>query len=102
MRKIRRPLVDAGVVHETRAQARALAELSGPMIESVPVGIVAYSADGACIMANPAFGRAVRCLQDELLRQNFRGLPWWRQTGLLDVAEATLADGLHRECEVMF
>ena len=49
-------------------------------------GVLVYQAEGPCILANPAAAGLVGCSTNDLLQQNFRNIPSWRDSGLLDTA----------------
>lgn len=89
----------AGVVRDItlRKEAEhALAEavsLNRHIMESAPVGVVAYRGDGPCIFANPTMSQIIGGTREQVTRQNFRELRTWVTTGLLELALATLRDG---------
>ncbi len=61
------------------------------LVAASPLGIATYDASGQCVSANAAAARIVGATLEQYLRQNFRHIESWRQSGLLDVAEAALA-----------
>ncbi len=67
------------------------------MLQSSPVGVIAYGPDGQAAVANQTAARLVGTDVAGLLRQNFRQLESWRRHGLLAAAEQALASG----CEVV-
>ncbi len=73
------------------------------LLENSPSGVLVYQSDGACVMANPMAARIIGGTREQLLQQRFRQLPSWRTSGLLDDAEAVLAQGgiRQREAEVV-
>ena len=57
------------------------------------MGIAAYKASGECVFANEALARMVGGSPSEMLQDNFRRLEFWRQSGLLQLAEEALSQG---------
>lgn len=80
------------ITERKQAQARLAdaLELNLTILATSSVGIMAYRAAGQCIFANGAAGAIVGSSPEQLLRQNFRHLASWRQSGLLAMAERTL------------
>jgi len=77
-------------------------KLNQKLIAASPTGILLFRAgDGACILANEAAARTVGGTVEDLLRQNFRRIPGWVGSGLLDQAEAALATGAERTLETV-
>ena len=68
-------------------------ELLQAISDASPGGIVAYQADGPCVFANAAAARIVGATRPQLIQQNFRKVPQWRETGLLAAAEQALERG---------
>jgi len=58
-----------------------------------PMAIVVYGPDGRCAIANESAARVIGTDVPGVLRQNFRQLDSWRQSGLLAMAERVLATG---------
>jgi PAS domain S-box-containing protein len=65
-------------------------ELNLTILSASSVGILAYRESGQCIFANGAAARIVGASPEQLLRQNFRQIPSWQESGLLEMAEETL------------
>jgi PAS domain S-box-containing protein len=86
-------------ITETTEKARAETareeafELNRRLLSAAPMSVLAYSACGQCIIANEAAGKILGTTRERLLEQNFRDIRSWRDSGLLDVAELTLATG---------
>ena len=57
------------------------------------LGVLAYKASGACVLANEAAARITNATVEQLLQQNFRQIASWQQFGLLKIAEEALATG---------
>ena len=72
------------------------------IISGAAVGIIVYKASGQCVLANESAARAISATATRLLEQNFRQLESWRASGLIDVAEKTLATGNPQHCEAHF
>jgi CheY-like chemotaxis protein len=92
---------DVTPVREAQRRASELAIFNEVVIQSSPVGVAVYDADGRCMLANPALAQALGKSVDALLLEDFRRLDWWLASGLLVEAEATLADGLPRRCDAL-
>jgi PAS domain S-box-containing protein len=62
------------------------------ILEHSPAGVTVFDArTGRCSASNRAMGEILGTGQDHLLALNFRKLPVWRKSGLLDLAEKALA-----------
>lgn len=97
-----RPRFTRGIfrdVSEQRAARRRIEELlrmTRAIIDHAPVGISLYRQDGQCIEANAALAAIVGGPLERVREFNFRKLESWRRHGLLECAEACLADGRNR------
>ncbi|HEY5514367.1 MAG TPA: MASE3 domain-containing protein, partial [Geomonas sp.] len=70
-------------------------DLDQKIIAESGAGIVAYRIDtGACVIANKAAARSVGASMEQIKQQNFRDIPSWRQSGLLDEVENVIATGV--------
>jgi PAS domain S-box-containing protein len=74
-------------------------ELNQALIGASSLGVAAYMASGKCILANEAMGRILGTASEELMKQNFRRTAYWRKSGLLHLAEETLAGTEPRSAE---
>ena len=83
----------------TAARLADTLELNQTMIAASPMGIVAYRASGECVFANEALARIAGGSRDQVLKGNFLQLEGWRKSGLLELAEQTLAQGQPRSGE---
>jgi PAS domain S-box-containing protein len=63
------------------------------IFEHSPVGILTCRASGEVVSANPALIRMSGGDKEQLLRQNFRNLASWRESGMQLVADHALASG---------
>ncbi len=63
------------------------------MLDSTPVGGGLYRADGCCVAISAATALYTGGDPKDLLRQNFRELASWRDSGMLDAAEQALETG---------
>ena len=72
------------------------------IISAASVGIVVFKASGRCVLANEAAARIINATVPQMLAQDFRQLESWRVSGLLQIAEETLAGGKPRPCEPHF
>ena len=92
-------------ITERKRMEHSLAEtldFNRKIISDAPVGILVYKASGQCVLANEAAARTVNATVSQLLNQNFRQLESWRNAGLLQLAEKTLATGSPQQCEPHF
>jgi PAS domain S-box-containing protein len=72
------------------------------IISGAPVGILVFEASGRCVVANKAAAQTIDTTVSELLKQDFLELESWRVSGLLQMAEETLADSNARQGEFHF
>ena len=92
-------------ITERKQMEHSLAEtldFNQKIISDAPVGILVYKASGQCVLANEAAARTVNATVSQFLSQNFRQLESWRNSGLLKLAEKTLATGSPQQCESHF
>ncbi|MGA2278914.1 MAG: PAS domain S-box protein [Verrucomicrobiota bacterium] len=92
-------------ITERKRMEHSLAEtldFNRKIISDAPVGILVYKASGQCVLANEAAARTVNATVSQLLNQDFRQLESWRNSGLLKLAEKTLATGSPQQCESHF
>jgi two-component system, cell cycle sensor histidine kinase and response regulator CckA len=67
------------------------------LLRNSPVGIRVFDgASGNCMLANQASADFAGGTIETMQRQNFRELSSWKTSGLLEIAEAVLADGRTR------
>jgi len=81
--------------HLMDANNTLLAEqgLSQAIIETSPVGITIYDANGDCIVANPAMARHLGADLAGLLAQNYHRIESWKQSGMYQLAQKALESG---------
>ncbi len=80
--------------------ARALA-FTEHLVTEAPIGIAVYDANtGRCLKVNRALGQVVGATAEQLLAQTFRELASWKQSGMLDAAEAALASSVTQQVTV--
>lgn len=89
-------LLDITAERQAESHARELQALTETIIAAAPIGIAACDATGQCIFANPALAHIVNAPLDRILHRNIHHLPFWRQSRLLELAQATLATGTAR------
>ncbi len=89
-----------GVSRDITARRRAQDQLarqrdfSEQLIREAPIGIAVHQAEtGRCLVANAALCEITGASVAQLLDLNFRELASWKQSGLLEAAEAALATG---------
>ncbi|HSG21729.1 MAG TPA: PAS domain S-box protein, partial [Azonexus sp.] len=72
-------------------QLREALALNQSILMTSVAGILAYRADGQCVLANPAAAALIGGSQEQLLAQNFHHLASWQQSGLYAAACRALA-----------
>ena len=72
------------------------------LLYATPVGILVYKVSGQCVSANEAAVKITGGTKEQLLQQDFRKIESWKRNGMLDAAEAALADSSEREFETHF
>lgn len=83
---------------QTQQRVAELLDFNEKMIAGSSLGIMAYRADGVCVLANAAAAHIAGMPVDRLLAENFRALPAVANSGLLHVTEEVLRQGQsHRE-----
>jgi PAS domain S-box-containing protein len=78
---------------DTLAKANDALRLSQAIIQSAPVGILIYLADGRCISANPAASQILGRSIERLLQDDFHHLSSWRDSGIYASAQHALESG---------
>ena len=69
-------------------------QLNQQIVDSSPIGICIFDADGPCISANPAAGRQLGATTEQLRAQNFHRISSWQRFGIYELALNTLQSGL--------
>ncbi|MCC6901298.1 MAG: PAS domain S-box protein [Polyangiaceae bacterium] len=86
--------------HRTQAALADALELRRSFMEASGIGLLAYRESGACVLANDAVSRLVGGTREQLTGQNFRQIPSWAASGLLEAALEALESGQHQRREV--
>lgn len=72
----------------------AALEFNQRLLSASPVGISAYEvATGRCVLVNQAMEEITGATHAQLLAQDFRRIASWRESGLLEAAEAAIRTG---------
>jgi two-component system, chemotaxis family, sensor kinase Cph1 len=74
-------------------QIEDLSQFNAKIIAESVIGMMAFTADGPCVVGNGAAARILGGAVEDLLARNFRDLPAWQSAGLLPLAESALACG---------
>lgn len=82
------------IVEQRTQELQEVLGLNQGIIGNSSIGILAYRADGRCVMANAAAAAIVGMSQDKLLRLNFRQMENWKICKADVLAERTLVTGL--------
>ena len=69
------------------SQASEANELREKIFSESPMGIAVFRADGECVSANEALAKIVGTDEQRILKQNFRTISSWKDSGLLADAE---------------
>ncbi len=88
---IQRTAINSKALLAKDRQLQEALSVNDEIMEASTTGIAAYRQDGQCVMANPAFADTVGGTRQQLLSQNFRKVPSWQLSGLLDAADKALA-----------
>ena len=83
-------------LNNSNAELEYFSRFNAAIIGASHEGILVYQSDGACILVNPAACRFSGGSADQLLVQNFRTLASWRESGMIEAAEISLATGVPR------
>ena len=76
------------------AEARAGGPALGMVDLRPPVGVLTYQADGSCSHANPMAAELLGVSRDLLLGEPLGTLGFWRDLGLLELAQAAMKKGI--------
>ncbi len=71
-------------------------DLSRKVVNMATVAIAVFRGNGECILCNEAMGRLLGSQEQTIYGRNFREFADWRESGLLDMAEAVLQSGGER------
>lgn len=74
--------------------------LNQTILAASSAGMLAYVSSGRCVFANEAAGRVLGTNAEELMRQDFRRIASWKESGLLKMALQTLRTGKPGRCEL--
>jgi two-component system, cell cycle sensor histidine kinase and response regulator CckA len=85
--------------HAQEHLAAALA-FNTNLVDAAPVGIVTYRVSGPCVSGNAAAAEIVGDTVEQLRQQDFRAIPSWKQSGLLDLAERAIATRAPQAAEI--
>lgn len=87
-------------VKEAESKLDEVRGLNEAMIAASSVGFCAYDSSGQCIYVNDALCEYIGGKREEVLRQNFRELKSWRDSGMLYMAQKALSENRPVEGEV--
>jgi len=79
-----------------------LLDFNQKIISDAPVGVIVYKTSGQCVLANEAAARTLAAEGPNLLKQDFRQIESWRDSGLLQMAEEVMADKSPRHADIHF
>lgn len=75
-------------------------DLTQKIVETAPIGILTYNGSGQCVSANDMAATIIGARPGQALVQNFRQIESWKRSGLLEIAEETLAKGIPQRREI--
>ncbi len=75
-------------------------EFNLALIDVSTMGIIAYDSSGQCILANEAIARILGATREQVLRQNYNQIGWWKNSGLLESALETTTVGNETRREI--
>ncbi|MCG6534241.1 MAG: PAS domain S-box protein [Syntrophales bacterium LBB04] len=87
---------------ESRLMISEANEFNTKMLETSPVGILAYQKSGQCLFANQAAAKMVGTNIDGLLSQNYHQIQSWKKSGMVEAALKTFQTGKEQELETHF
>lgn len=67
-----------------------MARFNSLLIEQSNIGIAVYDPQGQCVVANKAIADIVGASKEQILKQNFRKIASWQESGMLKAAEEAL------------
>lgn len=76
--------------------------LESALLAALPHGVLTYSVEGECKSANEASANLLGIPRERMLRQNFREIPVWKNSGLLELAEETMRTGRPRRLDTPY
>jgi PAS domain S-box-containing protein len=85
----------ASDIREIKAAEQALREtavLNDRIIHETPIGLIIYDQTGQCIVANNSVAKMVGATQEQVLLQNYNEIESWKESGMLEVAQKSLAE----------
>lgn len=85
---------------EAELRLREARDYADQLIETAPIAIVTYRADGQALTANAEAAKLIGTTVEMLKTQNFRQLSSWRESDLLRLAETALASGQPQSGEI--
>ncbi len=81
---------DVTKIRQDKIRIEEAYKFNQAILETSPIGMIIYRADGQCISANSAAGRILGGNPDDLVRQNFNDLKTWKEYGILDIAKNSI------------
>jgi len=70
------------------------------ILSLLPLGVLTYSVEGECRSTNEAAANLLGRPRERLFRENFREIPVWKNSGLLELAEETMRTGRPRRLDM--
>jgi diguanylate cyclase (GGDEF)-like protein/PAS domain S-box-containing protein len=88
---------------EANRKLGSILAFTSMVLQSSPLPIGVYAADGQCVEANEAYAELVGKTREQLLEQNFHQIISWRTSGLLETCLIAIRSNSmqHREIHVV-
>ncbi len=90
----------AAALREREERLRDTVELNQQLLGAAPIGILAFDAGGANILANEVAPKIIGATMEQTRLQDFRQIESWKVSGLLAAAERVLVTGEAQRTEV--
>ncbi len=81
-------------------ELREAYEFTRSILDTSPSGVLSYDSKGRCVSANEAAAHILGTSVDLALKQNFRQIRSWKESGLLEDASLVLEKGGERQRQV--
>jgi PAS domain S-box-containing protein len=91
------PVLERKLIQQRIADAL---EFNLALIDVSTMGISAYDSSGQCILVNDAMAKILGGTREQILKQNYNHIEWWKKTGLLEAAYETASKGNETRREI--
>ncbi len=91
------PVIERKLTQQRIADAL---EFNLALLDVSTMGICAYDSSGQCMVANDAMARILGGTRDQILRQNYHQIEWWKNSNLQESALETATHGVETRREI--